>query len=215
VRGIQIDRIKAYSDGLQPKCFQIGGGSNDDGRPAIIDRLWRDICGHTEFNLTKPYVTGDTSATLAYTQTLSNGCAATWWGWQEQERPPHDQVSDEEWLANGVAYLINAVGKHTFISQGLREAAGGQGHDAKWSRAASGASTGRAFAKTAKGYFVLGPKVMEVGDIVCVLFGGKTPFCLRPWTDGQYLLVGECYVHGLMKGEAEFLDLGEESFELV
>jgi len=36
---------------------------------------------------------------------------------------------------------------------------------------------------------------------VCVLFGGKTPFCLRPWGHG-YLLVGECYVHGLMNGEA-------------
>lgn len=75
----------------------------------------------------------------------------------------------------------------------------------------------RAFAKTAKGYFVLGPKVMEVGDIVCVLFGGKTPFGLRPWADGQYLLVGEAYVHGLMKGEAEVPRLGEkeEIFELI
>lgn len=50
----------------------------------------------------------------------------------------------------------------------------------KWSRAANGASSHRAFARTAKGYFVLGPKVLEVGDVVCVLFGGKMPFCLRP-----------------------------------
>jgi hypothetical protein len=33
------------------------------------------------------------------------------------------------------------------------------------------------------------------------LVGGKMPFCLRPWGD-QFLLVGECYVHGLMTGEA-------------
>ncbi|PVH78411.1 hypothetical protein DL98DRAFT_516747 [Cadophora sp. DSE1049] len=51
---------------------------------------------------------------------------------------------------------------------------------------------------------------MEVGDEVVILFGGVTPFVLRPVPlrddkyKGQrsYQLVGECYVHGIMKGEA-------------
>jgi hypothetical protein len=46
------------------------------------------------------------------------------------------------------------------------------------------------------------------GDIVCVLFGGKTPCCLRQ-ADDRYILVGECYVHGLVNGEAiQFMDKG-------
>ena len=60
----------------------------------------------------------------------------------------------------------------------------------------------------------MGPKVLEVGDIVCVLFGGKMPFCLRPW-GGHNLLVGECYVHGLMDGKAmEMLKRGEVAEEV-
>ena len=74
------------------------------------------------------------------------------------------------------------------------------------------------FARTEKGYYVLGPKVTQPGDIVCVLFGGKLPFCLRPLGD-RYLLVGECYVHGLMNGEAmemmERGNLAEGVFEIV
>jgi hypothetical protein len=88
----------------------------------------------------------------------------------------------------------------------------------EWSRVANGASKNRKFARTKKGYYVLGPAVMEVGDIVCVLFGGKMPFCLRQ-VGGQYMLVGECYAHGLMKGEAlEMMarnEVTEKVFELV
>ena len=36
-----------------------------------------------------------------------------------------------------------------------------------------------------------------------MLFGGSTPFLLRPaTTEGEYRLVGEAYVYGLMDGEA-------------
>jgi hypothetical protein len=40
---------------------------------------------------------------------------------------------------------------------------------------------------------------------VCVLLGGKVPFVLWP-ADGGCRFVGECYVHGIMPGEA--LDTG-------
>lgn len=39
------------------------------------------------------------------------------------------------------------------------------------------------------------------GDQVCILFGGNTPFVLRPCNE-YYQLVGECYIHGMMDGEA-------------
>ena len=52
-----------------------------------------------------------------------------------------------------------------------------------------------------KGYFGLGPAVMQPGDIVCVLFGTQVPFILRR-KDSCYQLVGQSYVHGIMHGEA-------------
>jgi hypothetical protein len=60
--------------------------------------------------------------------------------------------------------------------------------------------------------------VLEVDNVVCVLFGGKMPFCLRPW-GRHYRLVGECYVHGLMGGEAiemlERREVAEEVFDVI
>ncbi|RDW87984.1 hypothetical protein BP6252_00016 [Coleophoma cylindrospora] len=46
-----------------------------------------------------------------------------------------------------------------------------------------------------------GPRSVCQGDVVCILYGGKVPFVLRPQR-GFYTLVGECFVFGLMNGEA-------------
>lgn len=61
---------------------------------------------------------------------------------------------------------------------------------------------GRNFCVTSKGYIGIVPPKTEVGDKVCILFGGKSPFLLRDAGGGKHVLVGECYVHGIMNGEA-------------
>jgi len=62
---------------------------------------------------------------------------------------------------------------------------------------------------TAQGYIGLGPCAMQEYDILCVLFGCLVPFVLRP-SGERYRLVGECYVHGIMQGEAiQVLERGE------
>jgi hypothetical protein len=70
---------------------------------------------------------------------------------------------------------------------------------------------------TSSGHFGTGDDTVEPGDLVCVLFGGNTPFVLRG-IDNHYILVGECYVHGMMHGEAmaalESGEVEEEWFEL-
>ncbi len=53
--------------------------------------------------------------------------------------------------------------------------------------------------------FGLGPKAMREHDFVCILFGCSVPVVLREKTSlsGRYYeLIGECYAHGLMDGEA-------------
>ena len=47
----------------------------------------------------------------------------------------------------------------------------------------------------------LTPLVAEAGDLICIPFGARVPFILRP-TDDYYLLVQECYFHGVMEGQA-------------
>jgi len=54
---------------------------------------------------------------------------------------------------------------------------------------------------TYKGYLGLGPCDMRAGDVVCILFGGRVPYVLRDM-GSHWQFIGECYVHGIMKGEA-------------
>ena len=51
------------------------------------------------------------------------------------------------------------------------------------------------------------PPKSKVGDLVSLLLGAKTPYVLRrsvdktPGNRDTYVLVGECYMDGMMDGE--------------
>jgi heterokaryon incompatibility protein (HET) len=62
---------------------------------------------------------------------------------------------------------------------------------------------GRKFATTDKGYMAMVPPLCKSGDDICVIYGAKVPFAIRRCTGlDMFELVGECYVHGFMDGEA-------------
>ena len=71
----------------------------------------------------------------------------------------------------------------------------------QWMLDASRSCHNRRFFVTRRGFFGLGPSVLREGDICSVLFGGTVPFILRRKGTG-YLLLGEAYLHGVMRGEA-------------
>lgn len=60
--------------------------------------------------------------------------------------------------------------------------------------------------RTEAGYLGLGPLSLAAGDEVWIINGARTPFILRPVADEgikvAFELVGECYIHGVMNGEA-------------
>ena len=73
----------------------------------------------------------------------------------------------------------------------------------------------RRLAYSMNGYMALVSHQAKVGDLLYALFGGSVLYVLRPKGD-QFILVGECYVHGLMDGEAmQFLDTGQVVTEVV
>ncbi|KAK4222998.1 het-domain protein [Podospora fimiseda] len=65
------------------------------------------------------------------------------------------------------------------------------------------ATAGRRFAVTDQSFAGLVPSQTEVGDWMCILEGATVPFVLREkdGVDGGFVLVGDCYVHGMMLGE--------------
>jgi hypothetical protein len=54
---------------------------------------------------------------------------------------------------------------------------------------------------TTAGFLGKGSSKAEPGDMVAILFGCRTPFIVRRDAD-HFILMGECFVHGLMDGEA-------------
>ncbi|RYN54306.1 hypothetical protein AA0118_g9272 [Alternaria tenuissima] len=57
------------------------------------------------------------------------------------------------------------------------------------------------------GYLGFGPSTVQPGDIIVVLLGCYVPMILRPQENGAYTVIGRCYVHDLMDGEALLGDL--------
>jgi hypothetical protein len=67
----------------------------------------------------------------------------------------------------------------------------------------------RCFATTKRGYMGLVPSYAEIGDEIWVLLGGQVLYVLREagkkyvlFGEKEYEFIGECYIHGLMDGEA-------------
>ena len=60
---------------------------------------------------------------------------------------------------------------------------------------------------------------VQPGDVVCVFNDSVSPFVLRrvddKGGDARYKFVGDAYVHGLMYGEADSIDVQEEDILLV
>lgn len=62
---------------------------------------------------------------------------------------------------------------------------------------------GRRMAMLSNRYIGLVPHATRKGDKVWLLEGGKVPLVLRKTETGEgWLLVGEAYIHGIMRGEA-------------
>jgi hypothetical protein len=71
----------------------------------------------------------------------------------------------------------------------------------------------------------LAPQSVMEGDLICIVYGCSVPVVLRKAfindaTEGKYYyeLIGECYVHGMMDGEAfrilQEMKIDKEVFEL-
>ncbi|KAK4465004.1 heterokaryon incompatibility protein-domain-containing protein [Cladorrhinum samala] len=76
------------------------------------------------------------------------------------------------------------------------------------------ACAGRLLFTTSTGKRGVGPASMCPGDQVCIIYGTPTPFIIRKCGAGperglNYMLVGECYIDGFMRGEA--LNMGTVS----
>ncbi|MCJ1291682.1 hypothetical protein MMC34_003227 [Xylographa carneopallida] len=178
--GTQFDHIRGISSGSAP-C--------DPTLPEVLKlhHEWRLVC-NLENESVSHYIVGG-KASDAYWRTLINDIYK---GVGESRR--RCQTSDYkaylEWLHelenSTTAYWDSDLANSFHISY-------------------SEACMDRRFFVTKKGYFGIGPAELKEGDEIYILAGGKHPFALRPLLGPHpdtFELVGDCYVHGIMDGEA-------------
>ncbi|KAH6721662.1 heterokaryon incompatibility protein-domain-containing protein [Leptodontidium sp. MPI-SDFR-AT-0119] len=199
IKGLQIDAIERVSNELKWTDFDFkhlhGGHASD----CVSLGLWTEICQIPEFNLEHCYVNGEGSV-LAFCQALTAGCLNI--RLEHYRDIEYESVPSATWLQYGAAYLTGVFGSGGLVDDAVREAA---------------FCDERRFFRTALGYYGIGPCELENDDLIVVLFGGTTPYVLRPTSEG-YKFVGECYVYGLMNGEAILMmereELKEKTFDL-
>lgn len=66
---------------------------------------------------------------------------------------------------------------------------------------------------TRGGFMGTGPRSLRAGDEVWILHRGGLPFVLRPLSNGNYQLIGETFVYGVMHGEA--VEMGLVSHDII
>ena len=105
-------------------------------------------------------------------------------------------------------YLERQMGRLIRIEE-LKAQGGNYGDADRFAKTVAAVCQGRKFFITENGFFGVGPAATEIGDAVHILLGADVPFLLRQKNmcgryelDGSWSLVGECYVQGLMVGEA-------------
>jgi hypothetical protein len=60
---------------------------------------------------------------------------------------------------------------------------------------------GRRIVRLDNGYIGMVPWLVRRKDVIMLIKGGRVPLALRP-RGNNYELLGDCYIHGIMKGEA-------------
>lgn len=155
--------------------------------------------GHLEANArrSKARGMGDDELLLQFAETIqAKGCNHPW-----ESTMPSDRANyvgqTRKWL-------------DFFEEDGIEEDL-----DIRLFHAATYPSAGRRFGITKRGHFCLVPRNAKKSDLICIPTGFKVPFVFRK--DGDYFRnIGECFVRGIMHGEAlEFDGVERVTFNII
>ncbi|OAF99362.1 HET-domain-containing protein [Paraphaeosphaeria sporulosa] len=200
IPGIVVDTIAAVGEPLDEEPFMFISDDNIRANPTWLSYLMMA-------KAVTSYSTGET-VWDAFWKTLAAGKDGSSHGTTPQEYSEVlslivDKCMDEEQHIPGQPYTARRQ-KGFFTLKSLTSRKPKQTLD-DMRKAFRSAMHCRAFAITRKGHFCLVPRRTKVNDAIVVLQGGHVPFVVR----GQKMvvtkgfeLIGETYVHGIMKGEA-------------
>lgn len=120
--------------------------------------------------------------------------------WGTKENEPTLEAEQLELVGDLLTYVFETSQGHSIeLPQSLT------GEDSAFNTIMAKWSAVRRFCFTSNGRLGQLAPGSEPGDRICVLGGGEVPFVIRPASgdsEGMYKFVGECYLDGMMDGEA-------------
>lgn len=186
-----IEEVKNSQKWLQ-ECLKLAVGSNEELTAERYAEFWRTLnCGLTHDGFPAPAERG--AYVKKYLDFLNNEVS--------DFISTTERKSADRWFSAALSLIDNhpEAEIHALVESDL------------WRWAAA-----RLLCTTEKGRLASVPKTTQEGDLICILYGGDVPYILRPLTDDEYMVVGECYVDDIMHGKA--LTQGtmhERQFKLV
>ncbi|EXJ53371.1 uncharacterized protein A1O5_13390 [Cladophialophora psammophila CBS 110553] len=193
---LNVLRAKGIRVDIAQRAFDISLFSGQRQQPTLRD-LWQEISQELGGKLAQ-YPTGETLC-AAFTKTLTANH-------NYMGVPAGDDKNFELDASN---FWLSAIGEDLVVHGKAGKVAwreffrGPKIPNESFINAINRVCPGRRLLLTQKGYLGLGHTYLQQGDIIVVLFGGPTPYLLREKQGANsYTVVGECYIHGLMGGEA-------------
>ena len=182
LKGVILDTVKWISDQIPPEQIELNSIIANSNHKAAIQWLWDALPKESRY--------GDEQARRdAFTLCLCSG------------RYKHTEVAEDDMnfhhkIVAAYEGFIKIV-QEGAANEKLRADARDFENDYIWT-----AKYRRIFS-TDKGFYGIGPQLVEHGDVVAVPEGFMIPYILRPTgKEGEYKLVGAAYVQGVMRGEA-------------
>lgn len=187
-------------------------------RPSRVEVLWRTLSTDTyAHKYPAPVEAG--SLFIEYILNLQIRHRLMPWSSNDEFQPHHSPLSESiypEWRTllslepTGSAYSLDVYKKRlvTVVEDIFNGAYSPIGlAQLQHELDQSGGKKRRLF-RTHSGYLGTGPRSLQRGDEIWILHRGGLPFVLRPQLKfGNYRLVGEAFVYGVMHGEAMSSDL--------
>lgn len=221
LKGVIIDTIKSVSGQLPAKDFRNVDFATERGQQRhvaaaqLLFQPWHELCGSggrldsrieyrpaVEDGAIRTVSRANASALWAYMETVS--------GMLFRDYSLAHECADTR-AAHMAAYLAGAFpqGMRANDDATISELAK-KGDANLFTTSVYNIAYGMCFTTTVRrGLYVLAPFAVKEGDVLCVLFGGATPYILRR-NGSSWLLVGECFAYGMMFGEGiEMLERGE------
>ena len=186
VDAICLDRLQNLtSPGPTPNAF---GLTNFESHEVLLKWQQNIIRETTEM----------TSLSLLYKSELERWHA--WWRTFIGERKNEVERAAPDYERCVVSYkeVLNGMSNHDLDTQNLRHR--------EFQEVCSSVGqmeNNRRFCLTLEGRIGWVPLAARTGDIVSLMRGSPVPVIIRPYQQGDsYLMIGQCYIHGIMDGEA-------------